>query len=76
MGNAPLQMHALVALSWPGVSTGRACDSLASEEAAESVGATKAKTFKDVTLPLIWKGVLVGSLYSFILGSFPTAPGG
>jgi ABC-type Fe3+ transport system permease subunit len=24
-------------------------------------------TFKDVTLPLIWKGVLVGSLYSFIL---------
>ena len=37
------------------------------EEAAESVGATKMKTFKDVTLPLIWKGVLVGSLYSFIL---------
>jgi iron(III) transport system permease protein len=37
------------------------------EEAAESVGATKARTFKDVTLPLIWKGVLVGSLYSFIL---------
>ena len=37
------------------------------EEAAESVGATKPRTFKDVTLPLIWKGVLVGSLYSFIL---------
>jgi iron(III) transport system permease protein len=37
------------------------------EEAAESVGATKIATFKDVTLPLIWKGVLVGSLYSFIL---------
>ncbi len=37
------------------------------EEAAESVGATKVKTFRDVTLPLIWKGVLVGSLYSFIL---------
>ncbi len=37
------------------------------EEAAESVGAAKIKTFKDVTLPLIWKGVLVGSLYSFIL---------
>jgi iron(III) transport system permease protein len=37
------------------------------EEAAESVGATKLKTFKDVTLPLIWKGVLTGSLYSFIL---------
>jgi len=31
------------------------------------VGAPKMKTFKDVTLPLIWKGVLVGSLYSFIL---------
>lgn len=37
------------------------------EEAAESVGAKKARTFRDVTLPLIWKGVLVGSLYSFIL---------
>jgi iron(III) transport system permease protein len=37
------------------------------EEAAESVGAKKMTTFKDVTLPLIWKGVLVGSLYSFIL---------
>jgi iron(III) transport system permease protein len=37
------------------------------EEAAESVGAKKVTTFKDVTLPLIWKGVLVGALYSFIL---------
>ncbi len=37
------------------------------EEAAESVGAAKMTTFRDVTLPLIWKGVLVGSLYSFIL---------
>jgi iron(III) transport system permease protein len=37
------------------------------EEAAESVGAAKVKTFKDVTLPLIWKGVLTGALYSFIL---------
>jgi iron(III) transport system permease protein len=37
------------------------------EEAAESVGATKMKTFRDVTLPLVWKGVLTGSLYSFIL---------
>jgi iron(III) transport system permease protein len=37
------------------------------EEAAESVGAARMRTFKDVTLPLIWKGVLVGSLYSFIL---------
>jgi iron(III) transport system permease protein len=37
------------------------------EEAAESVGATKARTFRDMTAPLIWKGILVGSLYSFIL---------
>jgi iron(III) transport system permease protein len=37
------------------------------EEAGESVGASKIRTFKDITLPLIWKGVLVGSLYSFIL---------
>lgn len=31
------------------------------------MGATKLRTFRDVTLPLIWKGVLVGALYSFIL---------
>lgn len=37
------------------------------EEAGESVGARRARTFRDITLPLIWKGVLVGSLYSFIL---------
>ena len=37
------------------------------EEAAESVGASKAKTFKDIVAPLIWKGILVGALYSFIL---------
>jgi iron(III) transport system permease protein len=37
------------------------------EEAAESVGATKSKTFRDVVAPLIWKGILVGALYSFIL---------
>jgi len=37
------------------------------EEAAESVGASKGKTFKDIVAPLIWKGILVGALYSFIL---------
>jgi iron(III) transport system permease protein len=37
------------------------------EEAAESVGATKGKTFRDIVAPLIWKGILVGALYSFIL---------
>lgn len=37
------------------------------EEAAESVGATKSRTFRDVVAPLIWKGILVGALYSFIL---------
>jgi iron(III) transport system permease protein len=36
------------------------------EEAAESVGAGGFKTFKDVTLPLIWKGVLAGALFSFM----------
>jgi iron(III) transport system permease protein len=36
------------------------------EEAAASVGATGARSFRDVTLPLIWRGVLVGSLFSFI----------
>ncbi len=36
------------------------------EEAAQSVGAGGLKTFKDVTFPLIWKGVLAGALFSFM----------
>jgi iron(III) transport system permease protein len=36
------------------------------EEAASSVGAREARSFRDVTLPLIWRGVLVGSLFSFM----------
>jgi iron(III) transport system permease protein len=36
------------------------------EEAAASVGATELRSFRDVTLPLIWRGVLVGSLFSFM----------
>src|SRR5262245_9500626 len=36
------------------------------EEAAESVGARGWRSFGDVTLPLIWRGVLVGSLFSFM----------
>jgi iron(III) transport system permease protein len=38
----------------------------AMEEAAASVGATGLRSFRDITLPLIWKGVLVGSLFSFM----------
>ncbi|HAN86894.1 MAG TPA: hypothetical protein DCQ13_04530 [Firmicutes bacterium] len=36
------------------------------EEAAQSVGAGGLKTFKDVTFPLIWKGLLAGALFSFM----------
>jgi iron(III) transport system permease protein len=36
------------------------------EEAAASVGATGFRAFADVTLPLIWRGVLVGALFSFM----------
>jgi iron(III) transport system permease protein len=36
------------------------------EEAAASVGATGPRTFRDITLPLMWKGVLVGGLFSFM----------
>ncbi len=36
------------------------------EEAAENVGATKLRTFRDITVPLVWKGILVGALFSFI----------
>jgi iron(III) transport system permease protein len=38
----------------------------AMEDAAASVGATRPRTFRDVTLPLIWRGVLVGALFSFL----------
>src|SRR5262245_18435665 len=36
------------------------------EEAAASVGASGTRTFRDVTLPLIWKGIVVGGLFSFM----------
>jgi iron(III) transport system permease protein len=36
------------------------------EEAAASVGAGALRSFRDVTLPLIWRGVLVGGLFSFM----------
>lgn len=36
------------------------------EEAAECVGASGLKIFKDITFPLIWKGVLAGALFSFM----------
>ena len=36
------------------------------EEAAASVGATGARAFRDVTVPLIWKGIVVGGLFSFM----------
>jgi iron(III) transport system permease protein len=36
------------------------------EAAAASVGAPGLRAFRDVTLPLIWRGVLVGSLFSFM----------
>lgn len=36
------------------------------EEAAENVGATKLRVFWDITAPLVWKGILVGALFSFV----------
>jgi iron(III) transport system permease protein len=36
------------------------------EEAAAGVGARGVRSFRDVTMPLIWRGVLVGSLFSFM----------
>jgi iron(III) transport system permease protein len=36
------------------------------EEAAASVGAPGLRSFRDITLPLIWRGVLIGSLFSFM----------
>jgi iron(III) transport system permease protein len=37
------------------------------EEAAANVGATRLRTFRDITVPLVWKGILVGGLFSFIM---------
>jgi iron(III) transport system permease protein len=37
------------------------------EEAAQNVGATKLRTFWDITVPLIWKGILVGAMFSFLM---------
>ena len=37
------------------------------EEAAENVGASKLRTFTDITAPLVWKGILVGAIFSFIM---------
>ncbi len=36
------------------------------EEAAENVGASKPRVFWDITVPLVWKGILVGALFSFL----------
>ncbi len=36
------------------------------EEAAENVGASKLRVFWDITVPLVWKGILVGGLFSFL----------
>ena len=36
------------------------------EEAAANVGAGRLRTFRDITVPLVWKGILVGGLFSFI----------
>jgi iron(III) transport system permease protein len=36
------------------------------EEAAASVGASGPRAFRDVTLPLMWKGIVVGGLFSFM----------
>ena len=36
------------------------------EEAAEIMGATKLRTFWDITVPLVWKGIVVGALFSFL----------
>jgi iron(III) transport system permease protein len=59
------------------------------EETAASVGATGTRSFRDITLPLIWRGVPVGSVFSFMtslqeasavlflsLGSWETIPVG
>ena len=37
------------------------------EEAAANVGATRLRTFRDITMPLVWKGILVGAMFSFIM---------
>lgn len=38
----------------------------AMEEAAASVGASTLRTFADISLPLIWRGVVAGALFSLL----------
>jgi spermidine/putrescine transport system permease protein len=51
-------------------------------EAARDLGATGAQTFRHVTLPLIWPGILAGALLAFtlslddfVVSFFTTGPG-
>jgi iron(III) transport system permease protein len=37
------------------------------EEAAESLGANRLQTFRDITLPLVWKGILVCAASLFVM---------
>lgn len=37
------------------------------EEAAGSVGATQMRIFRDITFPMVWKGILVGAMFSFMM---------
>ena len=43
------------------------------EEAAFDLGATRWQTLKEVTLPVLWPGVVSGGLFAFLLswGNFP-----
>jgi len=36
------------------------------EEAARSVGASRFAAFRDVTLPLVWRGILAGAIFTFL----------
>jgi iron(III) transport system permease protein len=38
----------------------------ATEEAAASVGASPLRIFRDISLPLIWRGVVAGALFSLL----------
>lgn len=51
-------------------------------EAARDLGATRAQTFRHVTLPLLWPGILTGALLAFtlslddfVVSFFTTGPG-
>ncbi len=69
-GLAPLlAAHLVVTVPWVVRTVVASLETVdaAPEEAARGLGATPAQTFRLVTLPMIWPGVVAGAIFAFIV---------